>query len=793
MPFPSNSTPNRSETMIALSFLCFILLWLRLPVSGRNFTPQSEDEVLRRVLQWVSEEQYGVAIDHLSSFLAVSPNSIEANQLRGSLLVKTGGDLSEALQHFEVAMQNGGSDRLHIVVNYMETLRATGRLQEAIRLGRQHVMRCVKEGLPPSEDLVAVYVNLATAELGAMELEQAVLHLQEAMRIDTKSYNAYKYLVLTYQRMERFELAEKVSRQALQALGEDYYLRYLLATSLHYQKRIDEALALYLQVQKMQPAFYDVLGNIATAYQGLGKTKEAYAFYLQALPHAPEDATLRNNLGALLGSMGRKDEEVHWLKEALRLSPHMVQALMNLASYYQGQGQLETARTYVNRTINTLQSRPEHALSGVLRVPLLRLRMLTMLSPVTRSWNDMLTQRLQLFLSVQELVDEYERRPLVERPLLDDSLEQLHFYISFHGLNDLLLQRLVARAYRAIISNVNVVYAASQRRTGRLPSLQEQYLRDSLVISVVNNKKRVGFISKFLGIFEPHGLLLEGILMHLPRRSYDVVCLPVARPDGKPLSPLFSIICDEVVEVSLVYEYSLQQINQLELDVLVFADSLGEPVNHFLLHNRLAPLQMVFWGNPTTTGSDNVDYFISADIMEDPWVTHRQAHESMYSEQVVRLGGQGIFYYAPVPPHTILEQANMLQLVKGVYTFTRSEFNLPKDAFVYMLPQSLFKLHPLFDFVIVQLLLATPATVHFLCTGGRQAAWTEAFRERLLSRFTDVGRAEAFQTRVHFVERVSSESFLNLLLLADVILHPFPFDGSRTSADALIMDKPYVT
>lgn len=216
--------------------------------------------------------------------------------------------------------------------------------------------------------------------------------------------------------------------------------------------------------------------------------------------------------------------------------------------------------------------------------------MLTMLSPVTSSWNEMLTQRLQLFVALQELVAEYMLHPLQEQPPLDDSLEQLHFYISFHGLNDLPMQRLVARAYRAVIRDVNVAYAAAQSSSEQ-DSLQHQYLHN--LLPVPGRRRRVGFISKFLGIFEPHGLLLEGVLMHLPRSSYVIVCLPVARPDGKPLSPLFRIICDEVVEVSLVYEYSLQQVNSLNLDVLVFADSLGEPVNHFMLHNRIAPLQVI--------------------------------------------------------------------------------------------------------------------------------------------------------------------------------------------------------
>ena len=42
-------------------------------------------------------------------------------------------------------------------------------------------------------------------------------------------------------------------------------------------------------------------------------------------------------------------------------------------------------------------------------------------------------------------------------------------------------------------------------------------------------------------------------------------------------------------------------------------------------------------------------------------------------------------------------------------------------------------------------------------------------------------------------DRVSSQLFLGLLRIADVLLHPFPFDGSRTSADSLAMGIPMIT
>jgi predicted O-linked N-acetylglucosamine transferase (SPINDLY family) len=48
--------------------------------------------------------------------------------------------------------------------------------------------------------------------------------------------------------------------------------------------------------------------------------------------------------------------------------------------------------------------------------------------------------------------------------------------------------------------------------------------------------------------------------------------------------------------------------------------------------------------------------------------------------------------------------------------------------------------------------------------------------------------------RIHFIPRVgTSDDFLRLIGSADVILHPFPFGGSKTSADAVTMGVPMVT
>ena len=48
-----------------------------------------------------------------------------------------------------------------------------------------------------------------------------------------------------------------------------------------------------------------------------------------------------------------------------------------------------------------------------------------------------------------------------------------------------------------------------------------------------------------------------------------------------------------MVNIPLSHEDAKTAISRLQLDVLVFADTLSEPINHFLAHSRLAPVQVL--------------------------------------------------------------------------------------------------------------------------------------------------------------------------------------------------------
>ncbi|RHY25726.1 hypothetical protein DYB32_008135 [Aphanomyces invadans] len=148
-------------------------------------------------------------------------------------------------------------------------------------------------------------------------------------------------------------------------------------------------------------------------------------------------------------------------------------------------------------------------------------------------------------------------------------------------------------------------------------------------------------------------------------------------------------------------------------------------------------------------GIPTVDYFISADVMEsspDPAV---DAH---YSEQVVLLSGLGICVLAEIltrDPH------GHLVLLEARYAYG-IHYN----------------------------------DVSCVTACRRGSLWTQQFQTRLRSAMYN---ATDLWSRVHFLPRVGgSAPFLKLLSVADVVLHPFPFGGSKTSADALLLGLPLV-
>ena len=167
-----------------------------------------------------------------------------------------------------------------------------------------------------------------------------------------------------------------------------------------------------------------------------------------------------------------------------------------------------------------------------------------------------------------------------------------------------------------------------------------------------------------------------GTFRHLPGRSFDVVA---------------------------------QEIAADELDALVYPE-LGMHGETFSLASlRLAPVQCAGWGHPTTTGLPEMDYFVSCAAMEPAGA---QAH---YTERLGLLSGLGTRYALP--------QAGAAA--------SRADFCLPEGRTLYLVPQSLFKIHPDNDALIAEVLARDPAGVAVMFSSSPDDALNAGLQARL--------------------------------------------------------------
>ena len=210
------------------------------------------------------------------------------------------------------------------------------------------------------------------------------------------------------------------------------------------------------------------------------------------------------------------------------------------------------------------------------------------------------------------------------------------------------------------------------------------------------------------------------------------------------------------------------QIREDRLDVLVYPE-LGMYAEMFALGAlRLAPVQAAGWGHPTTTGLPAIDYFLSSEPMEPPDA------QRQYREKLVLLPGLGTHYRTPA----------------ASFEDEREAFGQQAGTNLYLVPQSLFKIHPDNDALLCSVMRADPRgkLVFFAAPYENINA---AFAARLSGAMSQ--RGLQFDERTVFLPYMQHDQYLRVNASCDVMLDTLHWSGGNTSLDAIAAGLPVIT
>jgi CRISPR-associated protein Csy1 len=211
-----------------------------------------------------------------------------------------------------------------------------------------------------------------------------------------------------------------------------------------------------------------------------------------------------------------------------------------------------------------------------------------------------------------------------------------------------------------------------------------------------------------------------------------------------------------------------RRLRELDADLALYPELGMDSSVLGLAALRLAPVQVCAWGHPSTTGLPTIDAFLSCADMEP---ADAAAH---YTESLHLLPGLGTRY----PPPPVPSRS------------PRATSGLPEGRRLYLVPQSLFKLHPDNDVVLSHIVENDANALLVLFAGSGRAA-TDSVRKRLAAALRVVGAQP--DKHLLFLGQRTREEYLRVNLACDVMVDSLHWSGGNTSLDALHCGLPVVT
>ena len=210
--------------------------------------------------------------------------------------------------------------------------------------------------------------------------------------------------------------------------------------------------------------------------------------------------------------------------------------------------------------------------------------------------------------------------------------------------------------------------------------------------------------------------------------------------------------------INEIYNFLMKE----KFKTIIFLDHAMNNITQAILNVKLAKKYIMLWGHPITTGSRNVDFFVSSKFMDN----NNQAN---YSEKLLLLDGIGFNY-------KVDKNLNTLKKI------------IPKNNSFYI-PQALFKFLPKYDHLLGVLLEQNKnSTISII--KDKDPHYTKIFVERLLKN----KKINKNFKRIFFLDGQDKKfNFIDKLMEHKIVMDTVGWSGGNTSIEAIYLDKPIIT
>ena len=284
--------------------------------------------------------------------------------------------------------------------------------------------------------------------------------------------------------------------------------------------------------------------------------------------------------------------------------------------------------------------------------------------------------------------------------------------------------------------------------------------------NIKSDKIKIGFISEF---FNRHTIekLFKGIISNLSNQYFDIKVFYLNKNGNKTISNDFfkyEITSNiENIELPKFFDDKINLIKNQNLDILFYPDVGLSAEFYYLTFLRLAKKQYTSWGHPETTCIPTIDYFLSSKLLE----VNYESSQKHYTEKLLLSDYLPMFYFKPNLNKT-LDNDDLM------------------NNNIYSCPQTLFKLHPNFDEVIIKILKQDlKSKIYLIEDSGK------IYSKKLFER---IKKKSSFRLEnLIFINKLKYNEYIEHCGRSSVLLDPFFFGAGNSFHESMFYGTMTVT
>ena len=457
--------------------------------------------------------------------------------------------------------------------------------------------------------------------------------------------------------------------------------------------------------------------------------EKARELWFKILKFYPKNLSLLRNISLTYFNQANFFETENILKKIIQINLKETNALNMLILVLEKQDKIEEAKQFINIGLNNNLLNDHWKIKKELLIPMIK-----------NDTDEIIKFRSNIDKFIEEILNNQNDYNF---NINDHLIKPPQFGLSYDQFDNLEINKKSVTLFRKIYPELNQVY---------------------LHKNAPSSKIKIGFISEYL-TDHTIGKLFKGIILKIDKKKFEVFIFHSEQTKkGSILDELINAENKGIIKnIFLPKDFKQKQISILDekLDILFYPEIGLSLQLYFLSYIRLAKYQVTSWGHPETTGNDSIDYFISSKLIES------ENSNKNFSEKLICSESLPMFYYKP-------KVKNILDVEKI------SKINL------YSCPQTLFKLHPDFDKIIEGIQKRDKNSIFYFIKDSNKAL-NNIFINRLKKNI------KINIDRIHFLETMNWEEYINHCGRASVLLDPLYFGAGNSFYESMFYGTPTIT